>query len=388
MHLILVGAGIGGLTAALAAPPGVRVTLLEQAPALVEVGAGIQLSPNAMRVLNKLGLGPELEAIGFEPHAAEVREAEGGRLLLRQPMGTAARARWGAPYLHLHRADLQAVLMGAVLSRHDQTLSLGERVVKVESRGDKVTVSTSSGSRIEGDAVVGCDGLHSRVRQALWAEGKPRFTRQTAWRGLVEADCLPAGLIPPVAAVWTGAGRHFVHYYVRGGTLVNFVAVAHAARPTVESWSREGDPVELARAFGDWPPPVAALTQAADKVWRWDLYDRPPLPAWSKGRISLLGDAAHPMLPYLAQGAAMAIEDAAVLGEALRTFAGVPEALKAFEARRRDRTARVQSAARRNAALFHLPGPLARASFGAAGLADRLSRDDGARRFDWLYGGG
>jgi salicylate hydroxylase len=365
----------------------VGVTLLEQAPALVEVGAGIQLSPNATRVLDRLGVLAAIQAAAFEPEAAEVREAASGRLLLRQPLGAHARARWGAPYLHVHRADLQAVLLDAVRARPDCDLRLEAKVETAGPVRDGVAVTLADGRSIEADALVGCDGLHSVVRRALWGEERPRFTRQVAWRGLVEAARLPPGLVPPVASVWTGPGRHFVHYYLRGGALVNFVGVVEESRPIGESWSREGDPAELAAAFAGWPAPVAAIVRAAERTWRWDLYDRPPAPVWSKGRISLLGDAAHPMLPFLAQGAAMAIEDAAALAEALQAYADVEAALRGYEARRRDRTARVQAAARRNAALFHLPAPLARGAFGAAGLLDSLAPAHGARRFDWLYGG-
>lgn len=387
MRIVLAGAGIGGLTAALALPKSVGVTLLEQAPELAEVGAGVQLSPNATRVLDRLGLLPAVEALAFEPQAAEVREAAGGRLLLRQALGAQARARWGAPYLHVHRADLQAVLVEAVRARPDCELQLGAKVAAVEPARDRVEAVLADGRRVGGDALVGCDGLHSVVREALWGRERPRFTRQTAWRGLVETSRLPPGLIPPVAAVWTGPGRHFVHYYVRGGALVNFVGVVERAEPTDESWSRRGDPAELAAAFAGWPAPVTAILGAVERTWRWDLYDRPPSPVWSKGRVSLLGDAAHPMLPFLAQGAAMAIEDAAALGEALQAFPEVEAALRGYEARRKDRTARVQAGARRNAALFHLPPPLARSAFGAAGLLDSLAPEKGARRFDWLYGG-
>jgi salicylate hydroxylase len=357
---------------------------LEQAPQLVEVGAGVQLSPNATRVLAKLDILRAVEAAAFEPEAAEVRDAASGALLLRQPLGREARERWGAPYLHVHRADLQRVLLDAASGRAGLELRLGARVHTVDPSPAAVM---ADGARVEGDVVVGCDGLHSVVRQALWAEGRPRFTRQTAWRGLVRADRLPAGLVAPVAGVWTGPGRHFVHYFVRGGELVNFVGVVERGSPTGESWSRAGEVAELRADFAGWPAPVEAILAAVETAWRWDLYDRPSLATWSKGRIGLLGDAAHPMLPFLAQGAAMAIEDGQALGDAFSADADGEWALQAYEARRRGRTARVQAGARRNAALFHLPPPLARGAFGVAGVLDRLAPGTGARRFDWLYGG-
>lgn len=384
MHVLLAGAGIGGLTAALALRDA-RVTLVEQAERLEEAGAGIQLSPNATRVLIGLGLGDALAAVAFEPEAAEVREAAGGRLLLRQPLGAFARRRWGAPYLHIHRADLQALLLRAVEST-GAVLRLGERLVAVEQDAGGGAARLASGERIEADALIGCDGLHSRVRSALWGEERPRFTGNVAWRGAVDAARLPAGLVAPRASVWTGPGRHFVHYFVRGGAAVNFVGVVESRAIEEESWTRAGDPAELARAFAGWPPPVQAILAAVEETWRWPLYDRPALAAWSKGRASLLGDAAHPMLPFLAQGAAMAIEDAAALSRALSQGRTVEEALRAYEAVRRPRTARVQAMSRRNARLFHAPPPVARAAFGAAAALDRLDSSAGARRFDWLYG--
>jgi salicylate hydroxylase len=387
MHVALAGAGIGGLTAALALPEFARITLLEQAGALREAGAGIQLSPNATRVLIRLGLGDALTAIAFEPQAAEVRDAATGRLLLSQPLGADARYRWGAPYLHVHRADLQDLLLWAVESRGRVKLNLRSKVAGVEQTDKAVTAVLEGGSRLKADALIGCDGLHSKVRSSLWGAESSRFTGQTAWRGTVRTSNLPAGLIPPVAAVWTGPGRHFVHYYVRGGARVNFVGVVERRTWTGESWTEPGDPDQLAADFAGWPREVQAVIGAADEVWRWALFDRPPLPTWTKGRATLLGDAAHPMLPFLAQGAAMAIEDAAALGEALRLEPRIEPALAAYEAARRDRTARVQAASRRNAALFHLPPVLSRLTFGAAAALKGFDDSNGAGRFDWLYGG-
>ncbi len=387
MHVVLAGAGIGGLTAALALPKTSRVTLLEQAPALQEAGAGIQLSPNATRVLEGLGLGARLASVAFEPEATEVRDAATGRLLLRQPLGETARERWGAPYLHIHRADLQGLLLEAALGMKQRELRLGARATLVHNLADAAVVEMADGGSVEADVVVGCDGLRSAVRASLWGEGRPRFTGQIAWRGVVEARRLPPGLIAPIAGVWTGPGRHFVHYYVRGGELVNFVGVVERPGRGEESWTATGYPAELAYDFAGWPDPVQAILAAVDTVWRWPLYDRPALPRWSKGHVSLLGDAAHPMLPFLAQGAAMAIEDAAALGRSFPRSPTTERALRLYESERRSRTARVQAASRRNAFIFHLPAPLGRAAFGAARIADRFDAAQGAGRFDWLYQG-
>ena len=387
MRVVLVGAGVGGLTAALSLAPELQVTLLEQARELVEIGAGLQLSPNATRVLERLGLGPGLAEIGFEPDANEVREAASGRLLLRQPLRETARARWGAPYLHVHRADLQRLLAEAVSRRPGVELRLGARVAAVEDEAAGARVRLEGGSTMEAEAVLGCDGLRSAVRAAIWGPDRPRFTGMSAWRGTVPAERLPAGLIRPVTTIWTGRGRHFVHYYVRGGALVNFVGVVEGAHGASESWTGQGDKRELARDFAGWPEPVVALIDRVAEAWRWALFDRPPLAAWSKGRASLLGDAAHPMLPSFAQGASQAIEDAEALGRLLRPGKDVAAALTAYEAERRARTARVQGLSRRNARIFHA-GAFAPPLFAAEAALARLGLTRGAARFDWLYGYG
>lgn len=387
MRVIVAGAGIGGLAAAVALRRrGLEVVLLEQAPAFFEVGAGLQLSPNATRVLSGWGLGPALETIGFEPEAAEVRDHRLRRLLLRTPLGEAARRRWRSPFLQLHRADLHACLNQALHALGPFEMRFGARVGAVESDARSVSVRLEDGEVVSGDVLIGAEGIRSAVRVSLMGEARARFTGQVAWRALVPADRLPPGRVRPVAAVWTGPGRHLVHYYVRGGTLVNLVGVVERDW-RIESWTERGDPAEFAADFAGWPSPVPELLAAVDEAWRWALYDRPPLRRWSAGRATLLGDAAHPMLPFLAQGAAMAIEDAEALASLLADAGeAVEPALLAYETERRSRTAKAQAWSRRNARLFHLPGALAVPLFGAARLLDGLEPSHGARRFDWLYG--
>ncbi len=379
MHVIVAGGGIGGLAAALAlARRGVASTVVEQAAAFGEVGAGLQLSPNATRVLFALGLEARVRAMGFAPEAAEVRDHAGGRLLLRNALGAAAERRWGAPYLTVHRADLHAALVRAVAAAGLTEVRLGAEVRKVEA----ARVSLSTGETLTGDVVIGADGVRSAVRTALFGPAAPRFTGQIAWR--LTAPRWTDG--DDLTRVWTGPRRHFVCYPVRGGALINVVAVTEADAWRGESWTEPGDKAALLAAFEGWPKTALDLIDAGDHVFRWALYDRPPLAAWSKGRASLLGDAAHPMLPFLAQGAAMAIEDAAVLARAL-TAGDAPEAaLGRYEAARRPRTAKVQAWSRRNARLFHLPSAPAAAVFGAASVLDRLTPGGSAARFDWLYG--
>jgi salicylate hydroxylase len=383
VKVIVAGAGLGGLTLALAlGRAGIETIVVEQAAAFGEAGAGVQLSPNATRALNSLRLGDQVRAIGFAPEAAEVRDAKSGRLLLRNQLGRAAEARWGAPYLQVHRADLHALLLDKVRRIGTASLRLGARIATSKDGG----VRLESGESLAGDAVVGCDGVRSAVRRSLWGDQPARFTGQVAWRGTVPARQLPAGLAAPLARVWTGQNRHFVCYPVRRGELINFVAVTEEPSWRTESWSERGDKGALAKAFAAWPEPARALIEASEEVWRWALYDRAPTPQWSKGRVTLLGDAAHPMPPFLAQGAAMAIEDAVVLANGLLIDQPVESALLRYEQARSARTAKVQAWSRRNAALFHLPGPAAMAVFGAASVLAAAKSGGGAERFDWLYG--
>jgi salicylate hydroxylase len=387
LPVILVGSGIGGLTAALALRDrGVEVALLEQAAAIQTVGAGVQLSPNAARLLFRLGLEAPLRAVACAPEAVEVRDHATSALNLRTRLGGFGEARWGAPYLQVHRADLQRLLLDAVTARGGVDLRLGAKVEGVDQDGGRAYARLEGGGAVAGDAVIGCDGIHSKVRTALWGEQPPRFVGQAAWRGLAPADRLPAGAVAAVAGVWTGADRHFVHYQVRGGALINMVGVVEQRRWRAESWTAEADRSLFAADFQGWPAPVSDLIAAVETPWLFAIHDRAPLARWSRGRLSLLGDAAHPAPPFLAQGAGMAIEDGEALARHLASGGGVIEGLRAYEDERKSRTARVQAWSRRNARLFHLPSLAARGLFGAAAQIDRLSGAAPESRLDWLYG--
>ena len=385
--MVVVGAGVGGLAAALALwAKGVRPLVLERAPELGEAGAGVQLGPNAVRVLDALGVGGEVRAAAFRPDAVEVRRASDSRLLLRAPLGEAAEQRWGAPYLQLHRADLQALLLAAVRARDAADLRLG---CAVEAAGAGGEVRLAGGETLRAHAVIVADGVRSRGRAAVAPDDPPaRRTGQTAWRATVDAAALPVGVVPPTAAVWTAPRRHFVHYPVRGGDLINLVGVSEVGEAAQEGWMQRGDPAVFAQLFSGWPEPVASLVRAVPQVWTWALHDRPPARRMAAGRVALLGDAAHPMLPFLAQGAAMSIEDAWSLADAL-AGAGVVEArLAAYAAARLPRVRRVQRASSRNARLFHLPDALAGLAFGAAATLDGFKPGGAMARLDWLYGAG
>ncbi len=384
----IAGGGIGGLTLALACREAgfEDVTVYEQTGSPDAPGAGVQLSPNATKVLAALGLKAELAATAFYPRAVHLRTWRTGYLVATRPLGEFSEARYGAPYYHVHRGDLHALLVLAVESRGIR-LELGRRCVGAGQDGAGAWLELTDG-RVHHDVVVGADGIHSLVRESLFSRDEPRFTGHLAWRGMVPAAALPKRLIPPTVTAWLGPGRHFVHYYVRGGELVNFVGVVESERWTGESWREAGDREELAAEFAAWHPMVRTLIDAEGELFKWALYDRDPLPAWTRGAITLLGDACHPMLPYLAQGAAMAIEDAWVLSRMLERWEDQPQrGLVDYERFRRQRTARVQRESRAQGQDYHLKGrwPALRRNLTLT-LGSRYLPEIAMSRFDWLHG--
>jgi salicylate hydroxylase len=392
--VVIAGAGIGGLVAALTlAKHNFRVAVHEAAERLEETGAGIQLSPNAARILIALGLGERLEPHVVVPQEIKVMAARSGRVLARAPLGAVAEARYGAPYWVIHRGDLQTALREAVEATPDIVLHLGSTVDDFAVHDNGVTVLTHGSGRAikeHGIALVGADGLWSTLRRQLGHGAPPRAANHTAWRALVPAQAVPLELSAPAVNLWLGSKAHLVHYPVQAGRVINVVAIlsdgSDASDGREPGWSAPGVGAEILARFpaGMWQAPVRALLGAAGHWQTWALYDRAPLRHWGKGPVTLLGDAAHPMLPYLAQGAAMAIEDAAVLAECMGwTPDGPAGAMRIYERIRRARTARTQRSARRNGTVYHLGGAaallrtLALASMGGQRLV---------RRYDWLYG--
>jgi salicylate hydroxylase len=360
--IVIAGAGIGGLTAALAlADRGFRVHLLDQAERLQETGAGIQLSANATRILIALGLRERLQRAIVAPAGLRVRKARTGREIVRLPFGAMFEADYGAPYWVVHRGDLQAALLELVRDHPDIVLDLGARVEEFAVHPHGVTVGlTRRGAPSDafGLALVGADGLWSKVRARLGDPSAPRAAGRTAWRAVVPADRVAPEFRNPEVNLWLGPDSHLVHYPVRGGAEINIVAIAED-QWSATGWSTQGDLAEVQSRFppGRWAEPARDLLAAPAQWLKWALFDRPPLRSWGHGPVTLLGDAAHPMLPQLAQGAAMAIEDAALLAVVLaRSPADPAAALRAYERERQPRTVRVQKAACANSRTYHRRG--------------------------------
>ncbi|HEU5295678.1 MAG TPA: FAD-dependent monooxygenase, partial [Burkholderiaceae bacterium] len=346
-RIVIVGGGIGGLAAALfLRRVGVDATVYEQAGALREVGAGLVVPPNLVRPLLRLGLGSALERVAVRLEAAwEFRRWQDGRVLFEQPMGSVCRALYGTDCYVAHRADLLQLLQHALPAPQ---LKLDHRCIAVSMRADGVQLRFARRDGpdvvVEADAAIGADGIHSVLRAAVAPDEHARFSGLCAFRCLVNAAQAPPMALRPVQTLWLGAGRHFVHYPISAGRLVNVVAIVPAGAWRDESWTADGDIAELSAQFAGWDERVQQLIVSASSTKRWAMYDRNPLERWSVGRVTLLGDAAHAMLPFFAQGAAQAIEDAFVLAACLRDAdrASAPQALQRYEAIRRPRASQVQ----------------------------------------------
>lgn len=378
----VVGGGIGGLAAALSLRhAGFDVRVFEQATTLAEVGAGIQISPNASRLLHRLGLAVALDRTSVRPVAVHQRRWDDGRTLQRAPLGGAVEAVFGAPYYHVHRADLLGVLAGALpLDR----IHLGHRLTGFTEHDDGVEVRFANGARVTVGVLVGADGIHSTMRGALFGPERPRFTGCVAYRGLVPAERLAHLGLEALSNNWMGPGGHFVHYFVAGGRFVNFVAVKEQETWTRESWTDRGEVADALAAFEGWHPQVREIIGAVEETFVWALFDRVPLARWSVGRVTLLGDACHAMLPFMAQGAAQSIEDGATLAACLLRYgvADISAALRRYEALRLPRATRLQELSRANKTRFHLPdGPEQQAR--DAQMA--TSGDRSIAAIGWLY---
>jgi salicylate hydroxylase len=379
-HALVIGAGIGGMAAAIALRrAGVDVSLFEQTIAQREVGAGIQISPNASRLLGRYGLGEAMARVAVRPSAIVFRRWQDGRVLGREELGDSIESQYGAPYYHFHRADLIELLAEA-FGRGN--IELGRRLAHIEQDESGVTAHFQDGTSERGDLLIGADGIHSRTREWLFGEEKPRFSGQIAYRGLAPAERVAHLGLPLDVTNWVGPGGHFIHYYVSAGRFLNFVAVSEEATWTREQWSDRGSISDALGNYEGWHPQIATILTAVDETFKWALFDRNPLPEWTRGRVALLGDACHPMLPFMAQGAAQAIEDGATLAACLKNTAfDVPAAFQAYVALRKPRTTMLQAGSQANSTSYHLhDGPKqyerdqAYASVGLRGSPEAMSR--------------
>lgn len=384
---IIAGAGIAGLTLALTlARQGRAVSLIEKRSRIDEVGAGLQISPNASRILIALGLGPALSRVAGEPNELIVRDGKSASTLGGMAQGDAMRKAYGAPYWHIHRADLQTVLLDAVRGVPHIQLSFGRGIVGLaqNDEGVRIETETATGARsmMDGAALIGADGLWTRTAPLLGDGSEPRFTGYTAWRASIPMEHAPELFRSNVTGLWLGPNAHLVHYPLRGGRVLNVVAVV-SDRTAEPGWSRPGDKQSCEARFRNWAKPVRELLSIIPEWNIWSLYDRPPRPHAARGRTTLIGDAFHPVLPFLAQGAAMAIEDCAVLANTLAQEADLPRALQTYVNTRVQRVSRVQQEARSNGRLYHLQAPFSWAR--NLGLKN-TSPNALARRYEWLYG--
>lgn len=384
--ILIVGGGIGGLAAAYAlAGKGIPVKVLEQAPEFREIGAGIQLGPNVFRALDKMGLKEAVLADAHRPPAMEMRCALSGERVIRIPLEDPRFIeRFQHPYAVIHRADIHGVFLRACQASHLVTLETKRTVDGYEEHADGVTALLATGERVHGRALIGCDGMWSKIRERIVDDGKPRVSGHIAYRAVLKKEDVPQDLWRPDVVLWAGPRTHLVHYPLRRGELYNLVAVFHSDR-YVEGWNTEGDARELWDHFKGQRPEVLRMLERIE-TWRmWVLCDREPVKEWCKGRAVLLGDAAHPMLQYLAQGACMATEDAVCLAEQVAaTPDNLPAAFQAYVQQRYLRTARVQIMARVYGDFYHARGPTA--ELRNQMLSPRTPEEsyDGIA---WLYGG-
>jgi salicylate hydroxylase len=373
LKVLIVGGGIGGITAALALRQrGIDAVLFEQAEAFRQVGAGIQISSNAVKVLRGLDLSEALARVAVYPEARDYRAWDTAERLFWTPLGARAEARFGAPYYHVHRADLLDVLLsglksGPISSLGDAPVHLNARVDDFDQDADGVTVALADGRSFAGDVLIGADGIHSMVRAQLFGAEHPRYTGNVAWRGLVPTDRVAHLDLGRVTGVWMGPNRSIVQYYVSSGRTFNWIGISRSVQPARESWLAEGKIEDALAEYTGWHSTIRAVIGATPQVLRQALYDREPLSDWRVGRVVLLGDAAHPMLPFYAQGAAQSIEDAYVVAGCLAQSPHDPQAaLERYVRLRQPRTAWMQELSRCEEELYQMTD--------AAAIADRNAR--------------
>ena len=383
-RVLIAGAGLCGLTTALALlQRGYDVRVFEQARELREVGAGVQLGSNGTRVLIALGLEAAMRRIVCEPSGKEIRLGTTGQTWRVFDLGVGSVQRYGAPYWMAHRGDFHAVLLQAVRAAAPDAVRPGMSCTGFEQTHNAVTLHLANGEQITGDVLLAADGVHSAIRRQMFGEGRARFTGIMAWRGLVPMERLPPHMRQLVGTNWLGHGGHVVTYPLRRGELLNFVGAVERDDWLVESWTEAGTRDECARDLGRWHEDVQTIIRNIDTPFKWALLGRDPLPLFAQGRVCLLGDAAHPTLPFLAQGANMALEDAFIIARCLDAYP-VTDALQCFEVMRLERTAAIVRGSADNTRRFH--NPALADPVGAADYIDReFAPDKIQQRYDWLY---
>ena len=384
-RIAIAGAGIAGLTTALALlQQGFKVDVFEQAAQLGELGAGLQISPNGSSVLLSLGLGEALQACVCQARGKEIRMWDTGQRWKLFDLGDDCLVRFGAPYWMVHRGDLHRVLLDAFEARADRPVRLNARVVKARSTDSGVSFELNDGSQHSAHALLGADGVHSVLREQLLGEDKAQFTGLLAWRGLVPVERVSEHLRAQVGTNWVGPGAHVITYPVRGGALMNVVGIIEREGWRSESWTERGTHAELLQDFGHWHADVCELMSAIEQPFKWALLGRAPQTGWAQGNICLMGDAAHPTLPFLAQGANMAIEDAAVMARCLALDEPTQHALARFEKLRWQRTADIVNRSRDNAQRFHNP-QLSDPAKAVDYVSSEWEPEKVRRRYDWLF---
>jgi len=385
-RIAVIGGGIGGLTTALALlARGLDVEVFEQAARLGELGAGIQISPNGTRILHALGLEQALAAIQSLPLRKEIRHWRTGRTWNWYDLGATTQQRYGFPHVLLHRGDLHAMLVDAVRQLKPDAIHLTSRCVDVVQSDDHAEVRLENGEVMGAAYVIGADGIHSKIRESLFGPSRPEFTGCVAWRAVVPMQRLPADVATMVSTNWLGPRGHLLHYPIRGGELMNFLSMVERDDWRVESWTVQGTTAELANDFSGWHADVQTIIQNIDTPYKWALMVRGPMESWSKGRVTLLGDACHPTLPFLGQGGVMAIEDAYVIAACLQKHFDDPAvALARYEDIRRERTAAVVRKSHANRRQAFNPA-LADQDEAVVAVAEEWQQTLARERLDWLY---
>jgi salicylate hydroxylase len=384
--IIVAGAGIGGLTVALALlRRGIDVTVCEQADAFAELGAGVQISPNGTHSLAHLGVLEDLARVSTEPDSKKIRLWNTGETWQLFDLGPDCIAQYGHPYLMIHRGDLHSVLVAAVRAIKPDAIRLKSRIVDFAQDAKGVTAILENGGRVSGTLLVGADGVHSRIRNIMFGAVKARYSGCSAWRGVIPAERLPEELRITAGVNWVGPGRHVVTYPLRQGKLINFVGVVETDDWKTESWTARGTREECSADFDGWHADVHTLIDNIDVHYRWALLGRSPITTWHQGRVVLLGDACHPMLPFMAQGAVMAIEDGVVLARCVEAYGDdCATIFAAYEGARVGRANRCVVAADRNREVFHNEQLMVPAD--AQRYADTQWNEEKVReRYHWLF---